>query len=122
MAKSTAMTRPIVVMAAPKRRSGGFRRAARRAGGAAKRGSVALARKAFEEKFAITGIVAAAAVGYAEASGKLDFLPDVGPDPVTTLGLGLFLFGKRLHPKARGAGVALLCAKAYQWGGSKGHK
>lgn len=125
--RSTALTsaRPQVVVMAPPRRSGGgrVRRVARRAGSLARRGGVAVAKAAFEEKMAIGGVVGAGVVGFLEGNGNLDFLPDFGIGRIPALAIGTYVAGRMFKSqRLRMAGIGLAAAGAFGLGLDAGRK
>jgi hypothetical protein len=123
-----AMTRsaPVVVMApsAPRpRRMQRARHVARRVGHHARRGGALVARKAWEEKSAISAIGGAGLVGFLDGSGHLDFLPDFGIGRVPELAIGTYLAGRLLKKQQlRLAGIGLAAAAAFAFGQDKGGK
>ncbi len=122
--RSTAMVPRVQVVAvgAP-RRSGRVRRAAGRVRHVAKRGGVALAKGAWEEKTAIAAVGGAGLVGFLEGSGHLTFVPDLGLGRVPTLAVAAWGAGKLLKSqKLRHVGIGLAAAAAFGFGLDKGRK
>lgn len=123
---STALaTRPqgvVVVSQSPARRAPGrVRRAAGAARRGLKRGSVALAKGAWEEKIGVGAVVGAGLVGYADGAGMLESVPDIGFGKVPTVALGLYIGGRMFKsPKLRAAGIGLAAATAFAFGAEKG--
>jgi hypothetical protein len=123
--RTMALTRsaPVVVMAPAPRRSGRARAVARRVGRGAKRGLVAASRKAWEEKYAIAAIGGSGVVGYLDAAGHLDFIPDLGIGRVPTLAIGTYLAGRMFHKtQLRQAGIGLAAAAAFAFGQDQAKK
>jgi len=113
----------IVAMPAPRRGAGKVRRYAGKARHALKRGGTALARGAWEEKLAMSSIVGAGAVGYLDAAGHLDFVPDLGLGRTPTLAIGLYFAGRAFRSqKLRHAGLGLAAAAAFAFGADQARK
>lgn len=119
---STALVRPTVIVASPaRRRSGGIRRAGRAVARHARRGGVALAKTAWEEKTAIAAVGGAGLLGYAEGSGMLSFIPEFGIGRIPELAIVTYGLGRVLkQPKLRQAGIGLAAAAAFGFGLTKG--
>lgn len=116
---------PRVVVAVPpaRRRFGRTRAVARRAGRGLKRGSVALAKGAWEEKTAIAAVGGAGVVGYAEGAGMLSSIPDFGIGRIPALALGTYFAGRVFKSqKLRHAGIGLAAAAAFGFGLDHGRK
>lgn len=121
---STAMVPRVQVVAvgAP-RRSGRVRRAGRAVARHARRGGVALAKTAWEEKTALAAVGGAGLAGYLEGSGNLNFIPDLGLGRIPTLAIATWGAGKLLKSqKLRHAGIGLAAAAAFGFGLDKGRK
>lgn len=112
----------VVAVGAP-RRGGRVRRVGRAVARHAKRGSVALAKGAWEEKTAIAAIGGAGVVGYLEGSGNLNFIPDFGIGRIPALALGTYFAGRAFKSqKLRHAGIGLAAAAAFGFGLDHGRK
>lgn len=112
----------VVAVAAP-RRSGRVRRVGRAVARHAKRGSVALAKGAWEEKTALAAVAGAGLAGYLEGSKNLEFIPDLGLGRIPTLAIATWGAGKLLKSqKLRHAGIGLAAAAAFGFGLDKGRK
>jgi hypothetical protein len=114
----------VVAVAAPRRSGGGrLRRAGRAVARGAKRGGVALAKGAWEEKTAIAAVGGAGLVGFLEGSGNLKFVPDLGIGRIPTLAIGTYFAGRVLKStKLRHAGIGLAAAAAFGFGLDHGRK
>jgi hypothetical protein len=122
--RSTALAPRVQVVAVPApRRSGRLRRAAGAVRRHAKRGGVALAKGAWEEKTAIAAVGGAGLVGFLEGSGHLSFVPDLGLGRIPTLALGTYFAGRAFKSqKLRHAGIGLAAAAAFGFGLDHGRK
>jgi len=121
--RSTALARSPVVVMAPARRSGRVRHAVRRAGHHARRGGVALAKGAYEEKLGIAAVAGAGVIGFLEGNGNLDFLPDFGIGRVPALAIGTYVAGRVFKSqRLRHAGLGLAAAAAFGFGLNSGQK
>jgi hypothetical protein len=123
--KSTALAPrvQVVAVAAPRRSGGRLRRAGRAVARGARRGGVALAKGAWEEKTAIAAVGGAGLVGFLEGSGNLKFVPDLGIGRIPTLAIGTYFAGRVLKStKLRHAGIGLAAAAAFGFGLDHGRK
>lgn len=119
----------IVVPSAPAQRAP----ARRKSGGgvrrrkSSKRGGFsggAIAKQAWEEKYALASIGGAGIIGYLEASNNLGFIPDFGGiGRVPTLAIAAYVGGRLLkQPKLRQAGIGLAAAAAFSFGVEQAQK
>jgi hypothetical protein len=113
----------VVAVSAPRRSGGRLRRAAGAVRRHVKRGGVALAKGAWEEKTAIAAVGGAGVVGYLEGSGMLEVIPDFGIGRIPTLALGTYFAGRAFKStKLRHAGIGLAAAAAFGFGLDHGRK
>jgi hypothetical protein len=132
---STALVRrsgggsnPVVIVSqpsSPRRRSlsRAGRAVGRRIGHHARRGATAAARVAYEEKTALAAVGGAGLVGYLDAAGMLDFIPNLGLGRVPELAIGTYLAGRFFKKdQLRKAGIGLAAAAAFNFGAEEGAK
>jgi hypothetical protein len=123
--RSTALAPRVQVVAvsAPRRAGRVARRAGRSVARRFKRGGIALAKGAWEEKTAIAAIGGAGIVGFLEGSGNLKFIPDVGIGRVPTLAVATYITGRVLNSqKLRHAGLGLAAAAVFGFALDAGRK
>jgi hypothetical protein len=103
-----------VAVSAPRRAGRLARRAGRAVGRRLKRGGVALARGAWEERTAIAAIGGAGIIGYLEGNDSLKFIPDIGIGRIPTLAVGTYVVGRIMNSqKLRHAGLGLAAAAVF---------
>lgn len=120
MAKTALAHRPQIVVALPPRR-GRVRRAARRAGAVVVRAARRAAPHAKRSLPTVGVTLGAAVVGWLDAKGYLDKLPQIGGSKTITLmlaGYAATRFIKNRH--VRDAGLAALAAGAFDFGRVQG--
>lgn len=117
MAKTSALSRPVVVIQRAPRRFGRVRRAAARTAHVARRFGRRARPHASPIGLAVGGLV----VGYLDGAGYLDKLPKIGGSKVITLAAAGYVASRYSgNAMIKQAGVAALVAAAFDFGKVQG--